>query len=480
MKKFVLFFVMALLFMSGYGQNCDCLSNLKWLIKTFEQNDAGFGYVLEKKGETAYLTHNKDFIERAKHVKDKKECLKLLNDWTEFFRKNHLQVVLNEQGPNEDFFKNTPTVDLDIDQFVKTMDANQNQRGFEGIWYSAPYTIGIIKDNNSSTNREYVGFIVKSENPNWLPKQIKLEIYKNTHGGYTMKYYMGNHYPLEFKNLQLIEQNYLMGGFIVLKRLNSMSKPSKDTALFIESISARKPFVKKISDSTVLLRIPSFRLSAKQAIDSVLEQNKELILGTPYLIIDLRNNGGGSDQSYANIIPYLYTNPIRIVGLEFLSTKLNNQRMEKFINNPQFSEEEREWAKKSLEKLNRHLGEFVNLEENIVSIEELDTIYPYPKQVGILINEYCGSTTEQFLLAAKQSKKVKLFGKPTMGALDISNLNAVDSPCREYRLWYGLTRSYRIPEMAIDGIGIQPDFYFDKTIKPQEWIPKAGEILNYR
>ena len=43
------------------------------------------------------------------------------------------------------------------------------------------------------------------------------------------------------------------------------------------------------------------------------------------------------------------------------------------------------------------------------AIEELDTIYEYPEQVGIIIHENNGSTTEQFLLAAKQSKKSQAF-----------------------------------------------------------------------
>jgi len=124
------------------------------------------------------------------------------------------------------------------------------------------------------------------------------------------------------------------------------------------------------------------------------------------------------------------------------------------------------------------LGEFVNLKNEDVFIYQQDKIHEYPKNVGILINERCASATEQFLFEAKQSKKVKLFGTSTMGASDISNLYSVESPCKEFKLWYCLTRSLRIPGMAIDDTGLQPDFYLDKTISQYKWVEFVNEILN--
>jgi len=82
------------------------------------------------------------------------------------------------------------------------------------------------------------------------------------------------------------------------------------------------------------------------------------------------------------------------------------------------------------------------------------------------------------LLAAKQSKKVKLFGRTTAGALDVSNLNVVKSPCEDYRLFYTLTKSLRIPHMSIDDKGIQPDYFIDNEIPEYEWINYVSKILN--
>ncbi len=105
-------------------------------------------------------------------------------------------------------------------------------------------------------------------------------------------------------------------------------------------------------------------------------------------------------------------------------------------------------------------------------------VYDHPKNVGILINEKNGSTTEQFLLAAKQSKKVKLFGVTTAGILDISNMYFVNSPDNEFKLGYSLSKSMRIPEMTIDNKGIQPDYYIDKSIPKYKWIEFVSNVLN--
>ncbi len=54
----------------------------------------------------------------------------------------------------------------------------------------------------------------------------------------------------------------------------------------------------------------------------------------------------------------------------------------------------------------------------------------------------------------------------------------VKSPCKEFELGYSLSKSYRIPDMAIDSKGIMPDYYIDKEIKDYDWIDYVAGILN--
>jgi C-terminal processing protease CtpA/Prc len=293
---------------------------------------------------------------------------------------------------------------------------------------------------------------------------------------------MRDHSVQDYEIAELWGRTYIRAGLgsILLKRVLPQVKTDENIERYYNLMYANKPVIEKVSDNTVLLKVPSFNYPNKKYIDSLLNIHDDLIKSTENLIIDVRYNGGGADASYKEIMPYLFTNPIRGIGGVYLSTELNNKRMVDFMNNPDWSHDDKKWAEESLNKLNKHIGEFVDLDESIVSIDTLKNVYPNPKNVAILINRFCGSTTEQFLLEAKQSKKVKLVGTTTAGVLDISNMYSVISPSKEFKLWYSLSKSYRIPEMTIDGKGIQPDYYFDKTIKPYEWIDKTIEILNYK
>jgi C-terminal processing protease CtpA/Prc len=255
-----------------------------------------------------------------------------------------------------------------------------------------------------------------------------------------------------------------------------------DKKLF-ELLYDSEPKLIELNSNTLYFRIPSFNGKFKEEIDSILKENNSKLLSYPSLIIDIRNNGGGSDWSYKEIIPYLYTNPIREVGVKFYSTKLNNQRMLEIINNPDYHADEKtkEWAKKVYEKLEKNIGEFVFPEDDTngyISENKLDSIFEFPRNVGIIINNKNASTSEQFLLEAKQSKKVKLFGETTMGVLDISNMNNVLTPSKKFKLWYSLSKSMRLPKMPVDNKGIMPDYYIDESFKEIDWIHFTSKTLN--
>jgi len=471
-------FTIAVLLMSisVFSQDCSCEENFNWLKQTFEENDAGFSYAIETKGEIAYKIHNTNYINKVKSISNSQECLTVLYSWLTFFRSGHIglnRIKLNKndkiivQLSNEEIiekYKRAEKLNINLEAFKRDLNTKM-KIDYEGIWNSGNYTIGIKKIKET-----YVGFIIEADGVYWSKNQIKLKINKDN----TAEYYMKDHSKKLFDNIKLIGNNYLEVGseFVRFKRVKPI--PNKDETIdrYFKMLDESKPYFEIIDNNTTYLRIPSFHRSHKQVIDSVIAVNKDIIVNTPNLIIDIRNNGGGSDSSYNALLPILYTNTIREVGVGFYSTKLNNQVLYDFLVSPEAhpTEESKQWAKEAYNKLSNQLGKYVNLHENEVITKEYNTVYEYPKNIGVIINNNNVSTAEQFLLAAKQSKKVKLYGTTTKGALDISNVIAVKSPCEDLELEYCMSRSFRIPDMAIDEIGIQPDYFIDKTIPKYKWL----------
>lgn len=482
MKRLLLLF--ALLPNSMFGQTCTCTENLEWVIETFTENDAGARAAIEAKGEKAFQAHNEVFRERVKTITDLRECTPVLYEWLLFFRSGHLGIQLLDQGPGPEQLSEAEIIRkyqdekkyaVSIEAFEREM-AQRKDSGFEGVWAYLGYKIGIEKDGE-----RYIGFIIEADGVYWQEQQVKLEIYPaETDGRYRATYYMKDHSPREVSEVKFMGNNYLETGAFVWERLSPEQENDavseaygKDRAV----LETEFPLVRKLSNHTALLRIPSFAYEFKHHIDSVLTQNHETIINSENLIIDLRYNGGGSDESYYGLIPYLYTSPIRVVGLEYYASPGNMQFMQGILDDPESPEDWKEWAREVLAAMNAKPGKFVTTESEQVYVEKRDTIYPRPNNIAILVNEYCASTTEQFLLAAKQSRKVKVFGTPTAGNLDISNQIEALSPCGEFNLVYCLTRSKRIPDMAIDEIGIQPDHYLDPSIPEYEWIGFARGVL---
>jgi len=340
------------------AQKCNCRVAFKWMKTAFEQNDAGFKYILDEKGTAAYEAHNKLFEKKANKISNPDSCVLAIRQWAKFFRVGHFGFIVNQIDEN-----------------------NSSQKE------------GTSKKSN---------FAIRSDD---------------------------------------------------------------------------LPFARSYDSTTAYFRIPTFDSRYKKLIDSVIHTNNNLIYNRKNLIIDIRDNGGGDDASFDEILPILYTNPIRNVSVARLSTVNNNRIWQDFASNKDISEKNRAIYEGYLKTLNANLGKFVVLRDSTYTTR-FGKVTQLPQNIAIIINGKNGSTAEQFLLAARQSKKVKLFGTTTMGELDISNMYSITSPDGNYTLWYCISKSLRVPEYTIDNRGISPDYFLDKSIPKNEWLPYVAKIIH--
>ena len=117
---------------------------------------------------------------------------------------------------------------------------------------------------------------------------------------------------------------------------------------------------KLLNENTLYFNIPSFSWEAKSIIDSLFASNKDNLSKTSNLILDLRNNGGGSDDVYYTISPYLYTQPIKGIGVDMLASNDNIKGWELMLQDPNLPSENKAEYQKMVNKLKLNLNQNVN------------------------------------------------------------------------------------------------------------------------
>lgn len=156
------------------------------------------------------------------------------------------------------------------------------------------------------------------------------------------------------------------------------------------------------------------------------------------------------------------------------------------------SKEDKKWTQELIKAMKANVGEFVIHPEDAGDCDQQgnilyrrDTVYANPRNIGIIIDGGCGSSTEEFLLACRNSdKNVIFFGREnTSGTIDYSNAVPRDMPGGKYVLYMPMTRSMRLPENPIDGEGIAPDVivpyppvehYYDRL---DQWVYFVRDYL---
>ncbi|MDR1542883.1 MAG: hypothetical protein LBS50_00440 [Prevotellaceae bacterium] len=369
-----------------------------------------------------------------------------MQEWLRFFRKEHLGIYsLKKDSIASENMPEWKLLTIDTLEFKKYLDTKK-EIDLEGFWKSGGnFYIKKIADY-------FIGFDAE------FPHKPIMKIVMTNDSSYATIIYenlISKYFKVEFANENLV----LFDKKPALVRLYPLL--NENYANFLNS----KPYFEKLNTKTCYLRIPSFDFDLIQMIDSVIFTNQKTITKTKNMMIDLRYNSGGSDGCWWGLMPFIYTNPYRTKNCYYKSTELNNQYYKKFSGDNFFA------------ILNNNLENFVK-NGNDYLVNSLDKIYKYPQNVAIIVNKYCASSVEAFLLVAKQSKKVKIFGTVTAGSLDFANVNSVVSPCDEFVLYYATSKDVDLENFPIDNIGIQPDFYLDKEIPEYEWVEYITKILN--
>ncbi|TKD72145.1 S41 family peptidase [Pseudalkalibacillus hwajinpoensis] len=244
----------------------------------------------------------------------------------------------------------------------------------------------------------------------------------------------------------------------------------------------------ELSPDTLLFKLTDFM--DHHAISSLLDEKSHLLKSCDHLVIDVRLNKGGNDLVYFKLLPYLFEgeeidlNDFNSDRMLTNCTERNVELRVEFLKNLQPSIKDENTLNQLnalIRKLEENKGKgFVELD--LAGMEEslLIKTKEGPKNIIILTDVYCGSSGDSFVEICKNSSKVTVIGRPTMGLNDYSNL-AVRNWGDQFELWYPTSKLSRVDKgEGMSGLGIQPDHYIPwskEHIKEDIDLKKAIDMI---
>jgi hypothetical protein len=229
-----------------------------------------------------------------------------------------------------------------------------------------------------------------------------------------------------------------------------------------------------LDSHTLLLRLPSMGDRYRPLIDKVLSENKALLERHPHLIVDCRGNRGGSLGAWIGLKPYLFSGPVVTDGYLFWASADNAAMLEAGIGRAS-SKAHKKYLKKTAKEMRKSPGRFVGTMN--ARRESPEAVLPNPQKVVILADKACASSCEEFLLWARQSKKVTLMGEQTAGVSDFGAITYDQVPCHNWVVAYPTARSNRVADgRGIDNIGIPPQVKLDDTTP--DWVEFARQFFD--
>jgi hypothetical protein len=420
-------------------------------------------------------------LRRAAQGASQEQLTALLQEWTRFFGDGHVSVsplaAPAPAGGSSGAPASTPSLAWNEAGVRAELAARGARRDpLEGIWRidGDRYRLGVLPSPGKPGS--FAAVVLSTTSGSWKPGQVKAELTRKPDGALAILYRAGDHGEHPTGATLLLD-----GAALSVEGWGHWVREAPaipDAGLVERALPGSWLFMKALSPDTLWLRIPDFNESRAKPLRDLLTENAAALASSKNLVIDLRNNGGGSDFVYEPLTPLLYSRPIYLVGVE-MRASADNIALRK-----QYAEKIRTEAPEIAAFLDRQAarmsekpGAFVPGDDAVFEVKRLETVLPFPKRVAILVDN-AASTGEQFLLEARQSRKVTLFGKEnSAGVLDFANVVGMPTPSGRFQVSWATSRSMRLPGDPVDPDGIAPDIRIpadeaDPVAYAQRWLER--------
>ena len=452
---------------SVYGQQCNCLSELQFLERNAEHNlPSYYDQVINQKREKLYSAHKNECNTIAKRITDNTECVYVVAKYLSFFRDEHLSVFHDASYYPFSWEKHDTSAISAFFQKEKKypfpQDAAVSKDGIEGYWMSKDkkYIVKVIK--NKSVLWEYIAVIIEGDKEFWSRGQLKFSLHKIGKNTYESIYLTPNRKPKML--IASLNKSELSIG-----RMNIFHRTS-DTVVAPQDNDTRKNKLefRELSVNTCYLSIPDFSYERHSAIDSIIDLHFKTIRSKPFLIIDVRNNGGGSDISYQSLLPLVMkdtSTPQPITSSYYCTPEILKHYIDDKYKHSQ-TRADSIYDDSTIALIQRYMGKYTPVEFDSIYV---DSVYHYPLKVAIIVNRWCASSTEGFILTGRLSSKVKLYGEHTGGFLGYGNWRAVKMPCLPVSISMPTKKMFFRNNEDYESKGIPPNMILDPA-QDNEWI----------
>ncbi len=447
------------------AQDCPCLRELNFVKKHIEKNHGGF----KKRIKTPENKEYKAFVKNLEKeiVKDSggRYCIAFLNKYMLYLQDHHsginekpVAVNENDSSSLETFFQSALYKET---EWMKNIPATDPADPLQGEYTTADgsYVVRLVR--SPGTRRDYAAVILSSKTPLWKPGQVKFELKKENDSLWEVYTYMRTH-QLLYEKLSSAEKVPSLNGWY---RTNVSAPGIKDVGLVEFSV---------VDSQTTMLSINSFSAQYGKYLEETYRKYIPQIKAHPYFILDVRNNGGGSDQSYKTLMELLYTGPFDTDVMEFYATPANIKAYEDYDaslrGKPDAEQDVFKYPVALMKKAKPY--SFTAFNDGKPGQNTYAENKGYPLKVAILYNRGCASSCESLLIEAMHSNKTILVGENSGGYTGYGNVMKIETPQGRILRW--TTTVYR-EEWKYEFVGIPP--YYRVPAGTQDWADYTRRLM---
>ncbi len=467
MIRLILIFLLSFSVLSMFSQetHCNCLENLNKTIQKTEENYAGYPAKVNAATTKEYNTLVQSLKQKASKETNPKNCYYLITDYVTFFKDKHFILSYNAAK--------------DFDSIVVPYSEKYWEKGYsnktltpvEGIWTNPDSSIKIgIQKTKSGL---YQGVKIESKIDNFPQGFVYFTLIPKGKQYIVKEYnaFLSTSSPAKQTGNLLQLWNRAIWGKMYPQKMTQAERIELATWKNNNNGLA----FRKINSQVAYLKIPTF-YNNDNNIQRLVTSSDSAIRNTKYLIVDLTGNGGGN-TGWIFFLPYFMTNPIIQVPTYLRVTpdnvKLKLADLEPFVKNPISDEYKKYFPDNVLNAYKKAYEELPTTTEKFYPIPSvtfpLDSITKFPEKIALVVDNFCGSSTEYFFYLSKQSKKTTTYGVNTTGMMDYEGMStSTPLPYHNFILTIPIVKSGWTDKKPIDQTGFKPDVIIN--LSQNKWI----------